>query len=68
MLFLQFSIESISNWVVLFTVDEFMRGITLSLETEIIVALLLAALEIIFEDKEDGSKQPLTAVKWRYVI
>lgn len=57
MLFVRISIEGASNWLCLFTVDEFMKSITLSLKTEIIVALLLAVLEIVFDDKEDGKKQ-----------
>ncbi|WP_370458064.1 hypothetical protein [Thalassobacillus sp. CUG 92003] len=32
--------------------DEFMRGMTLSMSTEIIVALLLAILEIVFDEKD----------------
>ncbi|MBY7144974.1 hypothetical protein KFZ56_18315 [Virgibacillus sp. NKC19-3] len=48
-----FTIEAVSNWIVLFTVDEFMQSITLSLETEIIVALLIAAVEIIFDKETD---------------
>ncbi|GGK02526.1 hypothetical protein GCM10007063_26050 [Lentibacillus kapialis] len=51
--FIRIIIEGISIWLVLFTVDEFMNSITLSLKTEIIVALLLAVLEIIFDNKED---------------
>lgn len=50
--FARISFEGTSNWLVLFTVDEFMKVITLSLETEIIVALLIALLEIVFDDKE----------------
>ena len=57
MLFVRISIESASNWLCLFTVDEFMKNITLPLKTEIIVALLLAVLEIVFDDKENGKKQ-----------
>jgi hypothetical protein len=34
-----------------------MKSITLSLKTEIIVTLLLAVLEIVFDDKEDGKNQ-----------
>ncbi len=47
------SFESASNWLVLFTVDEFMRSITLSLKMEIIIALLIALLETAFDDDED---------------
>ncbi|SFM26357.1 Regulatory protein YrvL [Gracilibacillus orientalis] len=50
--FFRFSFEFLSNWLVLFTVDEFMRSITLSLKAEIIIALLLAVLEIVFDDKD----------------
>jgi hypothetical protein len=52
-LFIRISFESTSNWLVLFTVDEFMRSITLSLKMEVIIALLLAVLEMAFGDDED---------------
>ncbi|GAB3056602.1 regulatory YrvL family protein [Virgibacillus ainsalahensis] len=51
--FIRVIFEATSNWLVLFTVDEFMRSITLSLKTEIIIALFLAALEIVFDDDKD---------------
>ncbi|QGH36281.1 hypothetical protein GI584_20525 [Gracilibacillus salitolerans] len=51
--FIRFSFEFLSNWLVLFTVDELMRSITLSLKAEIIVALLLAVLEIVFDSDKD---------------
>ncbi|WP_018930696.1 YrvL family regulatory protein [Gracilibacillus lacisalsi] len=51
--FLRFGFDFLSNWLVLFTVDEFMKSITLTLKAEIIIALLLAILEIVFDsDKE----------------
>ncbi|MFD2654476.1 YrvL family regulatory protein [Gracilibacillus thailandensis] len=51
--FFRFSFDCLSNWLVLFTVDEFMKSITLNLKAEIIIALLLAILEIVFDsDKE----------------
>ncbi|MFC4403835.1 YrvL family regulatory protein [Gracilibacillus xinjiangensis] len=50
--FIRICFEGASNWFVLFTVDEFMKSITLSLQTELIIALLLAILECVF-DKED---------------
>ena len=53
MFFIRISFESTSNWLVLFTVDEFMRSITLSLKIEIIISLLLALLEMAFGDDED---------------
>ncbi|RIU90145.1 hypothetical protein D1864_13935 [Oceanobacillus picturae] len=46
-------IEFTSNLLVLYTVDEFMSSITLSIKTEIIVAVLIAILEIAFEDAAD---------------
>ena len=50
--------ESASNWLVLFTVDEFMGGITLSLEVEIIIALLLAVIEASLDgDKDKPAKE-----------
>lgn len=51
LLFIRISFEGTSNWLVLFTVDEFIDGITLSLITEIIIALLIAIFEIAFDDK-----------------
>ena len=54
-LIIRIIIEFTSNWLVLFTVDEFMRSITLSLTTEIIIALLITAAEIIFDD--DGNEE-----------
>ncbi|MEJ8766729.1 regulatory YrvL family protein [Oceanobacillus sp. HCA-5259] len=51
-LMIRFLIEAITNWVVIFTVDELMRSITLSLQTEIIIALFIATLEIVFDDKD----------------
>ncbi|WP_313798923.1 regulatory YrvL family protein [Cytobacillus sp.] len=50
---IRISLEFTSNWLVLFTVDEFMDSITLSRETEIMMALLIALIEIAFDnDKE----------------
>ncbi|MCF3942643.1 regulatory YrvL family protein [Oceanobacillus alkalisoli] len=51
-LMIRFLIEAITNWVVIFTVDELMRSITLSLQTEIIIAIFIATLEIVFDDKD----------------
>lgn len=56
-LFVRISIEAASNWLCLFIVDEFMKSITLSMKTEIIVALLMAAIEIVFDNKGDGEKR-----------
>ncbi|WP_102027784.1 YrvL family regulatory protein [Salirhabdus sp. Marseille-P4669] len=53
-LMIRLSLEFLSNWLVLFTVDELMKGITLSWKTEVMIALLLAVVERIF-DKEDNS-------------
>ncbi len=53
MFLIRFSIESTSNWILLFTVDEFMKSIALSLKIEIIIALLLAVLETVFDDDKD---------------
>ena len=51
--FIRISFESTSNWLVLFTVDEFMSSITLSLKMEVIIALLLAVLETAFDDDKE---------------
>ncbi|MFS0762303.1 YrvL family regulatory protein [Peribacillus phoenicis] len=51
--FIRIGFEGTSNWLVLFAVDEFMKSITLSLKTEIIIALLLAIIEIVFDDDKE---------------
>ena len=48
-------VETICGWFVLFTVDELMTSITISLTTEFILALLMALLEAAF-DKEYAEK------------
>ncbi|GAA0592861.1 hypothetical protein GCM10009001_06200 [Virgibacillus siamensis] len=48
----RFIIEGTSNLLVLYTVDEFLNGMILSMKTEIIVAFLIAVLEIVFDDKK----------------
>ncbi|RCW76805.1 YrvL family regulatory protein [Saliterribacillus persicus] len=53
MFLIRFSIESASNWILLFTVDEFMNSIALSLKIEIVIALLLAVLETVFDSDKD---------------
>ncbi|MBP2241588.1 ABC-type uncharacterized transport system fused permease/ATPase subunit [Cytobacillus eiseniae] len=45
--------EVASNWLVLFIVDEFMRSMTLSWQTESIMALLIALIEIAFDRDKD---------------
>lgn len=51
--FIRISFEVTTNWLVLFTVDEFMHSITLSWKTEIIIALLIALIEIAFDNDKD---------------
>ncbi|WP_026906853.1 YrvL family regulatory protein [Paucisalibacillus globulus] len=51
-LFIQSSLQSLTNWLCLFIVDEFMSSITLSWETGIIIAILITLLEMAFEDKK----------------
>jgi hypothetical protein len=51
--FIRISFEVTTNWLVLFTVDEFMHSITLSWKTEIIIALLIALIEIAFDCDKD---------------
>jgi hypothetical protein len=53
--FIQLLIGFASNWLVLLTVDTFMESITFSLKTKLIVALLLAVLEPIFDNKKKSS-------------
>ncbi|KAB8125967.1 hypothetical protein F9U64_21105 [Gracilibacillus oryzae] len=56
--FIRLLFEGATNWIILFTVDEFMNSITLSLKTELIVALLLSVLEFVFDDdKEKNAKK-----------
>lgn len=43
-----------SNWLVLFSVDAFMDSIALSLKAKLIVSLLLAVLEVIFDYKKEN--------------
>lgn len=50
---IRISVEYISNWLVLFTVDEFMTSITLSLKTEIFIAFLIAIIETVLDDDKD---------------
>ncbi|MFF2589622.1 YrvL family regulatory protein [Peribacillus butanolivorans] len=52
---IRISLEGTTNLLVLFTVDEVMKSITLSLKTEIIIALLLAIIEIVFDDDKEIS-------------
>lgn len=42
-----------SNWFVLFVVDEFIKGITLSFGTKLIIALLLGLIDPIFDNKKE---------------
>ena len=51
--FIRISFELTSNWLVLFTVDEFMESMTLSWKTEIIIALVVALIEIAFDHGKD---------------
>ena len=52
-LFFRIIFEGTSNWLVLFTVDEFMNSIVLDLKTEIVIALVLAILEVVFDDDKE---------------
>lgn len=52
-LFTRLVMEVFANWLVLFTVDEVMRSITISFTSEILVAFLIAIFEFIFEEKKD---------------
>ncbi len=53
---IQISFEGMSKFLVLFVVDEFMKSITLSLGTEILIALVFAVLESVFEDNDKNAK------------
>ncbi|MEH7386370.1 YrvL family regulatory protein [Bacillus sp. JJ1521] len=50
--FIRISFEGMSKFLVLFIVDEFMNSITLSVRTEILIALVFAVLETVFDDKD----------------
>lgn len=52
-LLIRISFQGLSNWFVLFTVDEFMESITLSAATEMMIAMLVAVLEIAFDDDKE---------------
>ncbi|MEW9676320.1 regulatory YrvL family protein [Lentibacillus sp. L22] len=55
--FIQVLVAFVANWIVIVTVDAFMKSITLSLGTKTIVALLLAILEPIFDNKKEQRKK-----------
>ncbi|GAA0492587.1 hypothetical protein GCM10008986_18690 [Salinibacillus aidingensis] len=59
LVFIQICFESVSNWLVLFTVDEFMQKINLSSKTELLIALFVSVFEIILENNndDDGNKK-----------
>lgn len=52
LLILSILVETFKNWLVLFTVDEFMGSISLALHTEWILAFILALIEIAFNDEK----------------
>ncbi|MEH7237946.1 YrvL family regulatory protein [Bacillus sp. JJ1562] len=52
---IRISFEGMSKFLVLFIVDEFMKSITLSLVTEILIALVFAVLESVFDDKDKAA-------------
>lgn len=47
---IQITYETISNFIVLFTLDELMKSIKLSLEVELLIALLIAFIESVFTE------------------
>lgn len=49
---IQFGIQSLTNWLCLFTIAEFMESVHLTQEAGIIVAMLLALIEMTIEAKE----------------
>lgn len=52
----QIAVDTVFSWITLFTIDEFMNSITIPLATEIAAALLLALMEIVFDDKGKKGK------------
>lgn len=55
-LFIQFMIQGSTNWLCLIIVDVSMDSITLSLQTGLIVAMLVTLFEMAFEDKENKNE------------
>lgn len=55
--FVQMLFGFVSNWIVLVTVDVFVGSIALSLETKLIVSLLLAVLESVFDNKKEKNEK-----------
>lgn len=49
-------IDCIFNWLALFTVDEFMTGISIPLYVELLVVIVLFFMEVVFEEKKEKSK------------
>lgn len=62
-LFIRIIIEFTSNWLVLFTVDELMNSITLSVQTEVVIAALLTAIEIIFDDDDKENEETINETR-----
>ncbi|GIO23285.1 regulatory YrvL family protein [Oceanobacillus sp. J11TS1] len=55
-LFIEFSMQSLSNWLCLSIVDLFMDSVSLSWKTGLIVAVLLTTFEMVFEDKANKNE------------
>lgn len=51
-LFVESSIQGLTNWLCLFVVDMFMESITLSLTAGIIVAIIMTVIEMVIVGKE----------------
>ncbi|MCT1905459.1 YrvL family regulatory protein [Oceanobacillus sojae] len=62
-LLIRIIIEFTSNWLVLFTVDELMNSITLSVQTEVVIAALLTAIEIIFDDDDKEDEETINETR-----
>lgn len=62
-LFIRIIIEFTSNWLVLFTVDELMNSITLSVQTEVVIAALLTTIEIIFDDDDKENEETINETR-----
>ncbi|WP_077620987.1 YrvL family regulatory protein [Bacillus sinesaloumensis] len=52
-LLIQFCIQGLSNWLCLSIVDGFMDGITFTLITGLMVAVVITLIELIFEENEN---------------
>lgn len=53
---IQISIAVVANWLVLVIIDSFMESINLSQEMKLIIALIVAIVDVTFDDKKVTAK------------